>query len=88
MVLCDTNVFIYAFNGKQETIDKLQVIGLENVVISSITIMELLQGMRNKSELAQAKKKICYFDVVEINLEISKLGLRARIRSSLRLRQY
>jgi hypothetical protein len=74
MVLCDTNIFIYAFNGKQETIDKLQSIGLENVVISSITVMELLQGMRNKTELIQAKKKIRYFDVVEINLEISKLA--------------
>jgi predicted nucleic acid-binding protein len=74
MVLCDTNIFIYAFNGKQETIDQLQAIGLENVVISSITVMELLQGMRNKAELTQAKKKIRYFDVVEINIEISKLA--------------
>lgn len=74
MVLCDTNIFIYAFNGKQETIDQLQTIGLENVVISSITLMELLQGMRNKAELTQAKKKIRYFDVVEINREISKLA--------------
>lgn len=36
--------------------------------------MELLQGMRNKAELTQAKKKIRYFDVVEINVEISKLA--------------
>lgn len=74
MVLCDTNIFIYAFNGKQETIDRLQVIGLENVVVSSITVMELLQGMRNKTELTQIKKKIRYYDIVEINLEISKLA--------------
>ena len=74
MVLCDTNIFIYAFNGKQETTDKLQTIGLENVVISSITVMELLQGMRNKAELTQAKKKIRYFDVVDVNVEISKLA--------------
>lgn len=57
MVLCDTNVFIYAFNGRQETIDRLQAIGLENVVLSSITIMELLQGMGNKVQLAQTKKR-------------------------------
>lgn len=74
MVLCDTNIFIYAFNGRKEAIDSLQNIGLDNVVISSITVMELLQGMRNKIELAQTKKNICYFDIIEINLEISKLA--------------
>ena len=74
MVLCDTNIFIHAFNGRQSTIDRLQEIGLEQIVLSAITVMELYQGMSNKTELAQMKRKIRYYDVVEIDVETSKLA--------------
>jgi len=36
--------------------------------------MELYQGMSNKTELAQMKRKIRYYDVVEIDVETSKLA--------------
>lgn len=52
MILCDTNVFIHAFNGNKETIAQLEIIGLDNIVLSAITLMELYQGMGNKAELA------------------------------------
>ena len=74
MVLCDTNIFIGAFNGKQNAIETMEQIGFDNIVISSITLMELYQGMGNKHELVQMKKKIKYYDVVEINSQISKLA--------------
>ncbi|MEP6614128.1 MAG: type II toxin-antitoxin system VapC family toxin [Mucilaginibacter sp.] len=76
MTLCDTNVFIYAFNGRQDTIDKLTEIGFQNIVLSSISVMELYQGMGNKVELAQMKRKIKYFDVIEINDDASKLATK------------
>ncbi len=71
MVLCDTNIFINAFNGKIETIDQLDKIGLSEIVISSITGMELYQGMGDKNELSQMKKRIKYYDVVQIDNSIS-----------------
>ncbi len=74
MVLCDTNIFIGAFNGKQNAIETMEQIGFDNIVISSITLMELYQGMGNKHELVQMKKKIKYYDVIEINSQISKLA--------------
>jgi predicted nucleic acid-binding protein len=74
MVLCDTNIFIHAFNGRQATIDRLQEIGLEQVALSVITVMELYQGMSNKTELARMKRKIRYYDVVEIDNAISRLA--------------
>jgi len=74
MILCDTNVFIHAFNGRQVTIERLQEIGLNEVALSVITVMELYQGMSNKTELAQMKRKIRYYDVVEIDVETSKLA--------------
>jgi hypothetical protein len=74
MVLCDTNVFIHAFNGQQTVIDRLQKIGFEQVALSVITVMELYQGMSNKTELAQMKKKLRYYDFVDIDTETSKLA--------------
>jgi predicted nucleic acid-binding protein len=71
MVLCDTNIFISAFNGRQDTIDQLDKIGLDEIVLSAVTVMELFQGMGNKEELAQMKKKIKYYDVVQMDEDIS-----------------
>jgi len=76
MVLCDTNIFIHAFNGNTDTINELQKIGLDNIVISAVTVMELYQGMGNKNELAQMKSRIRYYDVIEIDSVISKLAVR------------
>lgn len=58
MILCDTNVFIHAFNGNQSTIACLKLIGLERIALSAITLMELYQGMGNKAELAEMKKNM------------------------------
>jgi predicted nucleic acid-binding protein len=71
MVLCDTNIFINAFNGRQDTIDQLDKIGLDEIVLSAVTVMELFQGMGNKEELARMKKKIKYYDVVQIDEAVS-----------------
>jgi len=74
MVLCDTNIFIHAFNGRTATIERLQEIGLDQVALSVITLMELYQGMGNKVELAQMKRKMRYYDVVDIDIATSKLA--------------
>lgn len=55
MVLFDTNIFISAFNGRPDTLEHMEQIGLENIVLSAITVMELLQGAANKKELGQIK---------------------------------
>jgi predicted nucleic acid-binding protein len=75
MILCDTNIFIHAFNGRTDTIDQLKKIGLPDIVLFSITVMELLQGMSNKNELAQMKKKIKYYDIVQIDEIISQKSI-------------
>lgn len=75
MILCDTNVLIYAFNGQQATINQMEEIGFENILLSSITVMELLQGMGNKTELAQMKKKIKYYDIVQFDEKISEKSI-------------
>ena len=75
MVLCDTNILINAFNGNSDTIRDLNNIGYANILLSAVTVMELYQGMGNKNELAQMKKKIQYFDVVQFDDLISKKAI-------------
>jgi predicted nucleic acid-binding protein len=75
MILCDTNIFIHAFNGHETTITQLQKIGLEEIALSAITLMELYQGMANKAELAQIKKKLRFFDSVHIDKNISNMAI-------------
>jgi predicted nucleic acid-binding protein len=75
MILCDTNIFIHAFNGHETTITQLQKIGLEEIALSAITLMELYQGMGNKAELAQMKKKLRFFDSVHIDKNISNMAI-------------
>ena len=75
MILCDTNILIHAFNGRTDTLQELNIIGYPNIALSAVTVMELLQGMGNKTELSQMKKKIRYFDVVQFNEQISKKAI-------------
>ncbi len=42
LVLCDTNIFISWFSGDTKTVSALNEIGLENILIPSVTVMELL----------------------------------------------
>ena len=75
MILCDTNILIHAFNGRIDTLKELNTIGYGNVTLSAITVMELLQGMGNKAELAQMKKKLKFFDVIQFNEQISEKAI-------------
>ena len=58
LVLCDTNVFINFFNGNEETIDIFRKLGEKRILIPSVTVMELYQGMSNKIELSKMRKNI------------------------------
>jgi len=75
IVLCDTNTLIHYFNNHQPTIDKVNSIGHLNVLLSSITIMELYRGMGNKKELKEMQKKIKGYSVMNFNAEISMLAI-------------
>ena len=75
MVLCDTNILIHAFNGRLDTIQALNSIGYANILLSAITVMELYQGMGNKTELAQMRKKIKYFDVIQFDDQVSEKSI-------------
>lgn len=75
-VICDTNIFISLFRGIDTTTGELQSIGSENILIPSISVMELYRGMRNKSELAQMKKKLTHYNVIHYSEEVSELAVK------------
>ncbi|QKJ33139.1 PIN domain-containing protein [Mucilaginibacter mali] len=51
-------------------------IGIDNVILSAITKMELIAGAFNKSELALLNKNILWFDVALINPDITVIALQ------------
>ena len=76
LVICDTNIFIHFLNNDQKTIDKLLEIGLNNIAMSAIRAMELMQGMGNKSELKKMQKTIAQYNVIDFTSEVSELAVK------------
>lgn len=79
-VVCDTDVLIDYWDVSStrhaETKRVLEaVIGLDNIIISAITRMELLAGARNRVEEKTLKKKLTRFATALINDNITKDAL-------------
>jgi predicted nucleic acid-binding protein len=76
MILCDTNIVVEIFMGNKEIIELVETVGLDNVAISSITVMELYYGVLNKRELNKIKKNLKSIQVVNIDHDISKMSIK------------
>ena len=57
LIICDTNIFVSAFNGFEQAINELKKIGDRNVLMPSISAMELYRGMKRKREMNEMAKK-------------------------------
>jgi tRNA(fMet)-specific endonuclease VapC len=74
-VICDTNIFISLFRNIPTTIEKLEAIGSENVLIPSVSVMELYRGMLNKKDMSLMQKKISQYNILRFNEDVSKLAI-------------
>jgi tRNA(fMet)-specific endonuclease VapC len=74
-VLIDTNILIHLFNGNPATEMEILQIGFSNILVPSVTVMELYRGMSNKKEMAGMVKKIAQFPVLHFNEAASRLAL-------------
>ena len=72
LIICDTNIFILLFRNIQQTVEELEIIGSENVLIPSVSVMELYRGMQNKKEMAEMQKKINSYNILHFNEDVSK----------------
>ncbi len=74
-VLVDTDVLIWYLRGNGEAYKLIH--SLPHICISSVTYMELVQGMRNKEELRTLQKTLKQWNVktIYVNEEISAKAL-------------
>jgi len=75
MILCDANVIIETLKGDEKTIKIIESIGLENIAISSVTVMELYFGALNKRELNKIKKHLKALKIVHFDNDVSELAV-------------
>jgi len=80
LVICDTDVLIDYFDTvkfmHKSTFDIIENnIGLDNVIISSITKMELYLGATNKRELNIIDKKLHRFNVLLVDTRITEKAI-------------
>ncbi len=81
LVVCDTDVLIdyWDLTSKRHDITKRALeekIGVDNIVISAISTMELLMGARNKIEESKIKKNLLRYNSALINNEITQEALK------------
>ena len=74
-VLLDTDVIIWYLRGNKKAYDLIH--SLNVFAISAVTYMELVQGMKDKTELRQLKRTLKQWNVktIYMNEEISALAL-------------
>ncbi len=75
-VICDTDVMIDFFDESQKrhVATKIiieEIIGIDNIVISAITKMEMMLGAVNKVDLRKINKKLHRFNLALLNDDIS-----------------
>jgi tRNA(fMet)-specific endonuclease VapC len=72
IVLCDTDVIIEYFNKNIPLLEFLVDIGIEKLVITSITRAEVQQAAADKSNLTKINRILNKFPVVDIDDTISR----------------
>jgi predicted nucleic acid-binding protein len=83
LVLCDTDIIIEFYKGNELISSKLEVIGVSNIAISSVTAAELIFGAFNKKELIQICKDIESLNILRINYSINDVFLELMKKYSL-----
>ena len=75
LVICDTNIFISLFKELPNTVDELKTIGNGNVLMPSVSVMELYRGMENKKDLQLMEKKVKQYNIIHFNSEVSEKAI-------------
>jgi len=75
LILVDTNIIIEVLRNNGEIIEVISSTGIERMAVSCITVMELYYGALNKADLRRIKKYIEAFEILQIDHEISQLGI-------------
>jgi predicted nucleic acid-binding protein len=78
-IICDSDVMIEYFDKQKgrhnQTADAISKIGLDNVLLSAITQMELIKGITNKESGQVVYKKLKRFNLVLLSPDITLLAI-------------
>ncbi len=75
MILCDTDVYIEYFKGKADAKSLFDKIGVSNLAISAVTVMELYYGALNARELGKIKEAISTLRMIIIGSEVCQKAI-------------
>ena len=83
-MIFDTDVMIWAFRGNTKALDTIDATAER--AISSVTYMELLQGVRNKQEMLSMKRFLSTlgFSVLPVTANISSRAISIMENTALR----
>ena len=83
-MIFDTDVMIWAFRGNPKALDAID--SAADRSISSVTYMELLQGVRNKKELQEMKRflSVLGFKTLPLSANISSRAISIMELTSLK----
>lgn len=70
MIVLDTNILIEVLKGNPKTVHQVQTLD-EALAISSISVMELYYGARDKQEVKKIEKFVSLFTILHLNEAIS-----------------
>jgi predicted nucleic acid-binding protein len=56
-------------------VEELEIIGSKNVLIPSVSVMELYRGMQHKKEMTAMQKKIDSYNILHFNEDVSKSAI-------------
>lgn len=70
MIVLDTNILIEVLKGNPKTIKQVQTLD-DELAISSISVMELYYGARDKQEVKKIEKFVSLFTILHLNESIS-----------------
>lgn len=76
MVIVDTDVLINYLRNKPQAVADFARIGFAEITITSVTAMELFQGVRDRQELAEVKRFLRGFELVYPSAKANQLATR------------
>lgn len=84
--LLDTDICIYWLKGRPEVKERLQVVGLDRVAISVITVAELYFGAYNSARVDENLTRACTFakQITVLPLDDAVLAAFGRLKAELR----
>lgn len=82
-IICDTNIFIQVLSGDNKIISAVEFIKHENILMTSITALELCKGAFNKKEMKSISSFINLHSIVSLNAKSSMLAIELLKKYSL-----